>query len=79
MGFILKALHVRLKVFIFAIRLSKSQNNTHLVSHFGGHAAAGLTLKNNFDEFKTVFIQTIAEMDAEFFMQRLYGPDGEVN
>lgn len=46
----------------------------HLVSHFGGHAAAaGLTLKkDNFDEFKTVFIQSIAEMDQELFEATLW-------
>ena len=51
----------------------------HLVSHFGGHAAAaGLTLKkDNFDEFKTVFIQSIAEMDAELFHATIW-TDGEL-
>ncbi|MEN4982425.1 single-stranded-DNA-specific exonuclease RecJ [Acinetobacter modestus] len=51
----------------------------HLVSHFGGHAAAaGLTLKkNNFDEFKTVFIQSIAEMDENLFQATLW-TDGEL-
>ncbi len=51
----------------------------HLVSHFGGHAAAaGLTLKkDNFDEFKTVFIQLIAEMDENLFQATLW-TDGEL-
>lgn len=51
----------------------------HLVSHFGGHAAAaGLTLKkDNFDEFKTVFIQSIAEMDENLFQATLW-TDGEL-
>jgi len=51
----------------------------HLVSHFGGHAAAaGLTLrKENFDEFKTVFIQSIAEMDENIFLATLW-TDGEL-
>ena len=51
----------------------------HLVSHFGGHAAAaGLTLKkDNFDEFKTVFIQSIAEMDENLFLATLW-TDGEL-
>jgi single-stranded-DNA-specific exonuclease len=48
-----------------------------LVSHFGGHAAAGLTIKKeNFDEFKTVFIQSIAEMDENLFQATLW-TDGE--
>ena len=51
----------------------------HLVSHFGGHAAAaGLTLKkDNFDEFKTVFIQSIAEIDENLFQATLW-TDGEL-
>lgn len=51
----------------------------HLVSHFGGHAAAaGLTLrKENFDEFKTVFIQSIAEMNENLFLATLW-TDGEL-
>ena len=50
-----------------------------LVSHFGGHAAAaGLTLKkDNFDEFKTVFIQSIAEMDENLFQATLW-TDGKL-
>ncbi|ENX33025.1 single-stranded-DNA-specific exonuclease RecJ [Acinetobacter colistiniresistens] len=51
----------------------------HLVSHFGGHAAAaGLTLKKeHFDEFKAVFIQSIAAMDEELFQATLW-TDGEL-
>ncbi|ENX19420.1 single-stranded-DNA-specific exonuclease RecJ [Acinetobacter vivianii] len=51
----------------------------HLVSHFGGHAAAaGLTLKKeNFDTFKTVFTQSIAEMDEDLFQATLW-TDGEL-
>ncbi|MCJ0829363.1 single-stranded-DNA-specific exonuclease RecJ [Acinetobacter sp. NIPH1876] len=51
----------------------------HLVSHFGGHAAAaGLTLKKeNFDAFKTAFTQAIAEMDDELFTATLW-TDGEL-
>lgn len=51
----------------------------HLVSHFGGHAAAaGLTLKkDNFDEFKKVFIQSIAAMDENLFQATLW-TDGEL-
>ncbi|WDZ51390.1 single-stranded-DNA-specific exonuclease RecJ [Acinetobacter vivianii] len=51
----------------------------HLVSHFGGHAAAaGLTLKKeHFDTFKTVFTQSIAEMDEDLFQATLW-TDGEL-
>ncbi|ENX38353.1 single-stranded-DNA-specific exonuclease RecJ [Acinetobacter sp. NIPH 2100] len=51
----------------------------HLVSHFGGHAAAaGLTLrKENFDEFKTIFTQSVAEMDDDLFHATLW-TDGEL-
>ncbi|KHF77209.1 Single-stranded-DNA-specific exonuclease RecJ [Acinetobacter sp. neg1] len=51
----------------------------HLVSHFGGHAAAaGLTLKKeNFDTFKTVFTRSIAEMDEDLFQATLW-TDGEL-
>lgn len=51
----------------------------HLVSHFGGHAAAaGLTLeKEHFDTFKTVFTQSIAEMDEDLFQATLW-TDGEL-
>lgn len=52
----------------------------HLVSHFGGHAAAaGLTLKKeHFDTFKTVFTQSIAEMDEDLFQATLW-TDGELS
>lgn len=51
----------------------------HLVSHFGGHAAAaGLTLKKeNFDAFKIAFTQAIAEMDDDLFTATLW-TDGEL-
>ena len=51
----------------------------HLVSHFGGHAAAaGLTLKKeNFDAFKIAFTQSIAEMDDDLFTATLW-TDGEL-
>ena len=51
----------------------------HLVSFFGGHAAAaGLTLKKeNFEEFKQVFNQLIAESDDELFQATLW-TDGEL-
>ncbi|EOR10302.1 single-stranded-DNA-specific exonuclease RecJ [Acinetobacter genomosp. 15BJ] len=51
----------------------------HLVSHFGGHAAAaGLTLKKeNFDAFKIAFTQAIAAMDDDLFTATLW-TDGEL-
>lgn len=51
----------------------------HLVSHFGGHAAAaGLTIKKqHFSEFKQVFEQLIAEMDKSLFTATLW-TDGEL-
>ena len=51
----------------------------HLVSHFGGHAAAaGLTIKKvHFVEFKQVFEQIIAQMDADLFHAVLW-TDGEL-
>lgn len=51
----------------------------HLVSHFGGHAAAaGLTIKKqHFAEFKQVFEQLIAEMDESLFTATLW-TDGEL-
>ena len=56
-----------------------AEHYPHLVSHFGGHAAAaGLTLKKeNFDAFKTAFTQAIAEMDDELFTATLW-TDGEL-
>lgn len=52
----------------------------HLVSHFGGHAAAaGLTIKKqHFAEFKQVFEQLIAEMDESLFTATLW-TDGELS
>ena len=52
----------------------------HLVSFFGGHAAAaGLTIKReHFIEFKHVFEQLIAEADDEIF-QALLWTDGELS
>ncbi len=51
----------------------------HLVSHFGGHAAAaGLTIqKAHFAEFKQIFEQIIAQMDADLFQAVLW-TDGEL-
>ena len=51
----------------------------HLVCHFGGHAAAaGLTIKKvHFAEFKQVFEQIIAQMDADLFHAVLW-TDGEL-
>lgn len=51
----------------------------HLVSHFGGHAAAaGLTLrKEHFDKFKSVFIEAITQMDEDLFQPILW-TDGEL-
>ena len=51
----------------------------HLVSHFGGHAAAaGLTLeKQHFDEFKQVFEALISNMDESLFHATLW-TDGEL-
>ena len=51
----------------------------HLVSHFGGHAAAaGLTLKKeNFAEFKQIFEALIAAMDKDLFTATLW-TDGEL-
>lgn len=51
----------------------------YLVSHFGGHAAAaGLTIKKaHFAEFKQVFEQIIAQMNADLFHAVLW-TDGEL-
>lgn len=51
----------------------------HLVSHFGGHAAAaGLTLKKeNFAEFKQVFEALIGVVDEDLFTATLW-TDGEL-
>lgn len=57
-----------------------AERHPHLVSFFGGHAAAaGLTIKReHFDEFKQVFEQLIAETDDEIF-QALLWTDGELS
>lgn len=51
----------------------------HLVSHFGGHAAAaGLTIKKQyFSEFKKVFEKLVAQMDEDLFTATLW-TDGEL-
>lgn len=51
----------------------------HIVSHFGGHAAAaGLTIKKeHFAEFKQVFEQLIASQDESLFTATLW-TDGEL-
>lgn len=51
----------------------------HLVSHFGGHAAAaGLTIqKQHFEEFKQIFTQLIAQSEDELFQAMLW-TDGEL-
>ena len=51
-----------------------AEQHPHLVSHFGGHAAAaGLTIqKAHFAEFKTQFEQLIASMDADLFQAVLW-------
>jgi single-stranded-DNA-specific exonuclease len=56
-----------------------AEHYPHLVSHFGGHAAAaGLTLKKeNFDAFKIAFTRAIAEMDDDLFTATLW-TDGEL-
>ncbi|MDM1246226.1 single-stranded-DNA-specific exonuclease RecJ [Acinetobacter sp. R933-2] len=56
-----------------------AEQHPHLVSFFGGHAAAaGLTIKKqHFEEFKQVFNQLIAQSDAELFQATLW-TDGEL-
>ncbi|ENU29153.1 single-stranded-DNA-specific exonuclease RecJ [Acinetobacter sp. CIP-A165] len=56
-----------------------AEQRPDLISHFGGHAAAaGLTLKKqDFDEFKIVFTQSIAEMDDDLFQATLW-TDGQL-
>ena len=51
-----------------------AEQSPHLVSHFGGHAAAaGLTLKKeHFEEFRQVFTQHIAAMDQDLFQATLW-------
>ncbi len=56
-----------------------AEQHPHLVSHFGGHAAAaGLTIqKQHFDEFKQVFEALISNMDESLFQATLW-TDGEL-
>ncbi|NNG99555.1 single-stranded-DNA-specific exonuclease RecJ [Acinetobacter sp. ANC 5414] len=56
-----------------------AEQHPHLVSHFGGHAAAaGLTIqKQNFEEFKQAFEQLISKMDESLFHATLW-TDGEL-
>ena len=56
-----------------------AEQNPHIVSHFGGHAAAaGLTIKKaHFAEFKQTFEQLIASMDESLFTATLW-TDGEL-
>jgi single-stranded-DNA-specific exonuclease len=51
----------------------------HLISHFGGHAAAaGLTIKKaHFNDFKKAFEKLISSMDDELF-QAILWTDGEL-
>ncbi|WP_338561039.1 single-stranded-DNA-specific exonuclease RecJ [Acinetobacter sp. KS-LM10] len=57
-----------------------AEQHPHLVSFFGGHAAAaGLTIKQeHFEEFKQVFEQLIDETDDEIFQVSL-STDGELS
>lgn len=56
-----------------------AQQYPHLVSHFGGHAAAaGLTLKKaHFDEFKQRFIELVGQMEPDIFQATVW-TDGEL-
>ena len=56
-----------------------AEQHPHLVSHFGGHAAAaGLTIqKQHFEEFKQAFEQLISTMDESLFHAILW-TDGEL-
>ncbi|MFD1438624.1 single-stranded-DNA-specific exonuclease RecJ [Acinetobacter terrae] len=56
-----------------------AEQHPHLVSHFGGHAAAaGLTIqKQHFEEFKQAFEQLISTMDESLFHATLW-TDGEL-
>ncbi|OAL78010.1 single-stranded-DNA-specific exonuclease RecJ [Acinetobacter terrae] len=56
-----------------------AEQHPHLVSHFGGHAAAaGLTIKKqHFEEFKQAFEQLISTMDESLFHATLW-TDGEL-
>lgn len=57
-----------------------AEQHPHLVSHFGGHAAAaGLTIqKQHFEEFKQAFEQLISTMDESLFHATLW-TDGELS
>ncbi|MFW1857340.1 single-stranded-DNA-specific exonuclease RecJ [Acinetobacter defluvii] len=56
-----------------------AEQSPHLVSFFGGHAAAaGLTIKKqHFQEFKQVFTELIAQSEDELFQATLW-TDGEL-
>lgn len=56
-----------------------AEQHPHLISHFGGHAAAaGLTIKKqHFEEFKQLFTELIAQSDDELFQATLW-TDGEL-
>ncbi|AXY58778.1 single-stranded-DNA-specific exonuclease RecJ [Acinetobacter sp. WCHAc010052] len=51
-----------------------AEQHPHLISHFGGHAAAaGLTIrKEHFEEFSQLFEQLIASMDETLFQATLW-------
>ena len=70
----IEGIHIRDAIELLA------EQHPHLVSHFGGHAAAaGLTIqKQHFAEFKTQFEQLIAAMDQELFQAVLW-TDGELD
>ncbi|NHB56863.1 single-stranded-DNA-specific exonuclease RecJ [Acinetobacter sp. 194] len=57
-----------------------AEQHPHLVSFFGGHAAAaGLTIKkDNFQAFKQAFQALISDMDDELFQATLW-TDGELD
>lgn len=56
-----------------------AEQHPHLVSHFGGHAAAaGLTIqKQHFEEFKHAFEQLISTLDESLFQATVW-TDGEL-
>lgn len=56
-----------------------AEQHPHLISHFGGHAAAaGLTIRQaDFVEFKQVFTQLVADVDPTLF-QAILWTDGEL-
>jgi single-stranded-DNA-specific exonuclease len=69
----IEGIHIRDAIELLA------EQHPHLVSHFGGHAAAaGLTIKKqHFTDFKAKFEQLIATMDSELFQAVLW-TDGEL-